>query len=351
MSLADARPTISVDQSALDDARRAAEVCIADPRVGEVLLFGSVARGEARVHSDVDLVVLIDPDWGKQHLEIAKELKAAVRDATGLVCDVVARTPAVWKHLLANVSASFEAHISRDVMSLAVVDRGWREGGLQDMTGVDSTNEEVSVDVLQALRQPASDLYRTLNSIRGEEEGFTGSEAVEERAFRFLSVLEKAHLGIELAIKSVAVATDGKRLAKTHDLEQLLDAMSDSSARQLLVEAVEKLKRHQSGVVVNWRLAAYFGLPSTEFGYANPVNARQHVEAFLACVEVAVDVNRRTFPTSAMTDACDTLKSRVARIRSLSVDEHFLVHGGPMSARPGWLKRLLARTSMQTSSE
>ena len=166
-----------------------------------------------------------------------------------------------------------------------------------------------------------------------------------------LSLLEKAHSGIETAIKSAAVATDCKRLAKTHDLEQLLDAMSDSSARQHLVEAVEKLERHQNGVVLNWRLAAYFGLSSTESGYATPANACQHLDAFLACVEVAVDVNKRTFPTSAMTDACDTLESRVARIRSLSVDEHFLVHGGPTPTRPGWLKRLLARANVQTSSE
>lgn len=48
----------------LADAHRlVAEVACDDPRVGRVLLFGSVARGEARLGSDLDLVVVLAADF------------------------------------------------------------------------------------------------------------------------------------------------------------------------------------------------------------------------------------------------------------------------------------------------
>ena len=43
----------------LDDARRAAQALV-DAGVGEVWLYGSVARGESEPGSDIDLVAVLD---------------------------------------------------------------------------------------------------------------------------------------------------------------------------------------------------------------------------------------------------------------------------------------------------
>ena len=43
----------------IDDARRAGQA-LADAGAREVMVFGSVAKGEARPYSDIDLVVVLD---------------------------------------------------------------------------------------------------------------------------------------------------------------------------------------------------------------------------------------------------------------------------------------------------
>ncbi len=56
--------------------------------VEAVILFGSVARGAATADSDLDLVVLADPDWDGR-----SELEDAVRTRLGNDCDVLVFTP------------------------------------------------------------------------------------------------------------------------------------------------------------------------------------------------------------------------------------------------------------------
>lgn len=56
--------------------------------VQAVVLFGSVARGEATVDSDVDLVVLAPDGWDRR-----TEVAEAVRARCGNPCDVLAFTP------------------------------------------------------------------------------------------------------------------------------------------------------------------------------------------------------------------------------------------------------------------
>jgi predicted nucleotidyltransferase len=70
--------------AALRDAVQAA----VGSSVEAVILFGSVARGEATTDSDVDLVVLAGPDWDGR-----SELEDAVRTRLGNDCDVLVFTP------------------------------------------------------------------------------------------------------------------------------------------------------------------------------------------------------------------------------------------------------------------
>jgi predicted nucleotidyltransferase len=66
------------------------------PGVQAVLLFGSIARGEAAADSDIDLAVIADREWqgqGQVHLE------DTVRSRLGNNCDVLAFTPSEFTKL------------------------------------------------------------------------------------------------------------------------------------------------------------------------------------------------------------------------------------------------------------
>jgi predicted nucleotidyltransferase len=65
-----------------------------DPKVQAVLLFGSIARGEATVDSDVDLAVIADHDWQGQ-----VDLEDTVRSRLGNKCDVLAFTSTEFTEL------------------------------------------------------------------------------------------------------------------------------------------------------------------------------------------------------------------------------------------------------------
>jgi predicted nucleotidyltransferase len=62
--------------------------------VQTVILFGSIARGEARINSDVDLVVLAPSEWDGR-----TDLEDAVRRRLGNDCDVLVFTLEDFTHL------------------------------------------------------------------------------------------------------------------------------------------------------------------------------------------------------------------------------------------------------------
>ncbi|MBC7763125.1 MAG: nucleotidyltransferase domain-containing protein [Candidatus Saccharibacteria bacterium] len=68
---------------------RAAVSEVGDSDVDAVLLFGSIARGEATEASDVDLAVIAAPGWSGR-----VELEDVVRARLGNECDVLVFTPA-----------------------------------------------------------------------------------------------------------------------------------------------------------------------------------------------------------------------------------------------------------------
>ena len=77
--------------------------------VETVILFGSVARGEATADSDVDLVVLAAPDWDGR-----SELEDVVRARLGNDCDVLVFTPEQFSRLAATGDEPVVAEILAD---------------------------------------------------------------------------------------------------------------------------------------------------------------------------------------------------------------------------------------------
>ena len=78
-----------------------------------VVLFGSVARGEAIADSDIDLVVLAPPDWDGR-----AELQEAVRARIGNHCDVLMFTPEEFARLAASGDEPVVSDILADGVGL-----------------------------------------------------------------------------------------------------------------------------------------------------------------------------------------------------------------------------------------
>jgi len=81
----------------LRDPMTALEYVVAgnvDERVQSVILFGSVARGEASDRSDIDLAVITTSEWDGQ-----ADLQDAVQRRMGCACDVFTQTRARFDEL------------------------------------------------------------------------------------------------------------------------------------------------------------------------------------------------------------------------------------------------------------
>jgi predicted nucleotidyltransferase len=68
-----------------------------DPRVTAVILFGSAARGESTLGSDIDLAIIAGAGW-----DGVARLEDAIRTRLGNDCDVLVFTPAEFNQLAAN---------------------------------------------------------------------------------------------------------------------------------------------------------------------------------------------------------------------------------------------------------
>ncbi len=85
---------------------------VVDSSVEAVLLFGSIARGEAIAESDIDLAVIATPGWDGR-----TELEDVVRARLGNNCDVLVFTRAEFAQLAA-VDEPVVSDILRDGVAL-----------------------------------------------------------------------------------------------------------------------------------------------------------------------------------------------------------------------------------------
>ena len=104
------------------DAERAAEA-VAVEGVSRVLLFGSVARGEAGPDSDIDLVVIHDDLDYSTRRERSDELARLARHASGCRVFVYVTDWPEWAHRSKEVSTSLECAITSDAVTSTNGDR------------------------------------------------------------------------------------------------------------------------------------------------------------------------------------------------------------------------------------
>ncbi len=127
-----AAPDLAAARRASDELVRAG--------AGRVLLFGSLARGEAGHHSDIDLVAIYD-DLGDYSDRSTRRcvLEAKAGEVAGWPVDVVVTDAPEWAVRTTRVPCSVEARIAGDAVELA--DTGhhtgidWDKGASDRPTG------------------------------------------------------------------------------------------------------------------------------------------------------------------------------------------------------------------------
>lgn len=94
------------------DARRAAEA-LAEEGAARVVVFGSVASGEATEGSDIDLIAIYDDiDYSKRR-ELAAPARSAAGSAAGFRVDVIVTDRPEWRMRTTRVRTSLEARAAR----------------------------------------------------------------------------------------------------------------------------------------------------------------------------------------------------------------------------------------------
>ncbi len=194
-----------VDPSAptLAAAERAARV-VAGAGAGRVLLFGSVARGDARYHSDIDLMVIFDDlDYARRQ-DLAMQLERLARAEVGCSVDVHLTDRPEWKMRTEQVVTSFENRVKAHALVMTDQEPGEVDWG-KEMVMPRSDYEEA----VERLRQVA-------NALEGLQESFVptfaqrrmdeeGNEMKEFASYegRLSRGCASGHLIVETAVKSL----------------------------------------------------------------------------------------------------------------------------------------------------
>ncbi|MCY4162787.1 MAG: nucleotidyltransferase domain-containing protein [bacterium] len=313
-------------------ARRAAAACIADPRVRKVSVFGSVARGKAGRHSDIDLLLLVDPAWGMNTAHITADVQAAAENAAGYPCDIVLRTPAVWKHLSQKVSASFDAAVNKHLVPLLDRDFDENEGDINDM-GEPPTNESLMASSVAALSTRARGIRRVFRAIADENLDLVQDTTplVVQIAYvsdRIKQILQETHLGIELSLKSASLLVSTTALAETHNLHQLLNALADFPEKHKMAHSVQELQRMQGGTIQNWRIAVYGNAADKLNEHITADNANAHFQAFIVCADAIMGLASQESMPSSVREASELLGMELEALKRLNVDAEYIFAGG-----------------------
>lgn len=222
-----------------EDAALAADALVS-AGASMVLLFGSVARGDAGLHSDLDLVAVFDDLDYATRFDVRAELVAAAVGATLCDVDILVTDRPEWRRRSGRVSSSLEAAIAPDAAVLADVGAGTVRWGKE--IGLAATNEEEALDRLEDAQLHFVSVRRHLRP--DDSTAWLGAplnvadEAMVERV-RLRDLCAFAALAIESTVKAFRAAAGGQgRL--THSIWPLLGQTGEH--RDALVEALAPVR-------------------------------------------------------------------------------------------------------------
>ena len=305
----------------LDGARRAAEALVA-AGVREVWLYGSVARGEQRRNSDIDLVAVFDDLDYRTRRRVADALQQAAEDACGERVQVLVTDRPEWRIQREQVSASFASAISCDLTLLYCSPNAPGEADWDKEQVMATSNEELAAERLEnavlgltkirANRAPGPD-EREL--ARLDDLG----DYLEERGARLIMVCEAADMVIENAAKALAALEDvAAETLWSHDVGKIVDELDSDDADTIntLMTAAPGLVKSPVYITM-WRTAGVYGTPGegkTAYEVATPHFA-------VAIARIACDVAAHVAAAAALRmgehESVARLRRRADAVRDL----------------------------------
>ncbi len=271
-------------------ARRAAAQLIG-AGAGRVLVFGSVARGEATEDSDIDLVAIFD-DLGDYSTRTQKRcaLEACALEAAGRPVDVMVTDAPEWAVRTTQVPCSVEARVVGHAVEVADAGRhgdiDWsKEIGLPADPAAElaSRFSGMSRAVLRLKRHLTPDQYELAAIEDGDPDSLR-----EHEGERFASAMAEVLVVIETAAKITHIVSVGTAPARTHRLASLLASQPESVGEAFWRLAGSRVDL--AGLHV-WRQGVAYvdsrpELPSED-------HLREHCRAALAIGALAADACRQ----------------------------------------------------------
>ncbi|MCY4069179.1 MAG: nucleotidyltransferase domain-containing protein [Acidimicrobiaceae bacterium] len=208
-------PTETAPAPTVRDARRAA-ARLAEAGAGRVLLFGSVARGDAAASSDIDLVAIFDDIDYRERLGVGSVLRAAAESVVGSPVEVFVTDRAEWRRRTQEVSASFEAGIASSAVVL--VDRPAGSVRWSKEIGLADNNTDEALGRLDEASKALSSMAR---SMRPDEWEIAQPHDDRVAHWRLIDVCSAGAMAVETALKALA-ASHGVSAPHKHRIDLLV---------------------------------------------------------------------------------------------------------------------------------
>ena len=315
----------------MDDARRAADALVA-AGVGEVWLYGSVARGEQHPGSDIDLVAVLDDLEYRRRLSVTQDLRQVARRACGRWVEVLVTDRPEWRIQREQVPASFANAISCDLtlLSCSLIQTPVNWDKEQVMA---TSNEELAAERLRGVLLNLTKIRASRAPGPDERELADHDDPgdyLEVRSGRLVQLCEAADMAVENAAKALAVLEDVE--AKTlwsHDVGKIVDELddTDTDALRTLTAAAPQLVKSPDYITM-WRDRGAYGSPTegmTVQQVASPAFARSI--GLIAC-DVAEYVADAAQPRISQPQAAADVRRWAATLQDL-LTRHDLATGEP----------------------
>ena len=292
--------------------------------VGQVWLFGSLARGEERAVSDIDLVAVFDDLDYRNRWRVEAELRKVAYKAAGRPVDVLVTDRPEWRIQRGRVSASFAAAIGKDLTLLA--DRPATEVDWDKEQSMATSNEQLAQ---QRIDDVAGQLTRIIGlqwPSRSEDAAAAGGDRDRHEqlmAARLIGLCEAAHMAVEGSLKAVGTLTGvTARLLHAHDVGAIADALplEERDAMVALMASSPALVK-TTGYITMWRTKGSYGTPGegmTAQEIATPTFTAAITAIAAEVASVAADwlARRGVEPASAATlrEHAEEIRDHIAHI-------------------------------------
>ena len=251
-----------VDTPTLRDARRAGEALVA-AGVGQVWLFGSLARGEERTYSDIDLVAVLDDLDYRDRWRIEAELRKAASAAAGRPVDVVVTDRPEWEVQRQQVSASFTVAIGEDLTLLA--DRPpMKRVNWDKEQSMATSNEQLAAQRIEDMVGQLAKILGLRWPSRDELQAADPDEREWLAGARMIGLCEAAHLAVEGSLKAVGTLTGVQaKVLHQHDVQTIADALPpDERDTMLALMAAAPGLVKIPGYITMWRTKGTYTSPT-----------------------------------------------------------------------------------------